>query len=103
MNVYAIHRDPDYWKEPDKFIPERFLEANGKMAPKPSSFFPFSAGRRVCLGESVAKPELILVFSCIMHKFRIVFADGKGPEFKPICVSLEYRPPPYKVILHERD
>ena len=63
INHWALHNDPNKWRDVDKFMPERYLNEEGKMGPKPESWLPFSAGRRVCLGESVAKPELHLLFA----------------------------------------
>ncbi|CAL4182434.1 unnamed protein product, partial [Meganyctiphanes norvegica] len=54
-HVYACqalcHEDPNYWKEPEKFQPERFIDENGKFKPQKESFMPFGIGRRQCLGE----------------------------------------------------
>nr|XP_042898483.1 cytochrome P450 2U1-like [Parasteatoda tepidariorum] len=45
-NIWTIHHDPNYWEEPHKFIPERFLSNNGtKLEKNPSSFAPFSIGK----------------------------------------------------------
>jgi cytochrome P450 len=43
--IYSLHRDPDYYPQPDKFIPERFDD--GKP---PSVYFPFGKGPRICAG-----------------------------------------------------
>jgi cytochrome P450 len=47
---YLTHRDPDLWREPTRFAPERF--ADGRPA---WGFIPFSAGRRTCLGAHLAR------------------------------------------------
>ncbi|ESO91954.1 hypothetical protein LOTGIDRAFT_162958 [Lottia gigantea] len=69
-NMYACHIDPKYWEDPLRFKPERFLDSNGKIT-KPASFIPFSAGPRICPGESLAKMELFMFFTCILQKFNI--------------------------------
>ncbi|ESO89934.1 hypothetical protein LOTGIDRAFT_72583, partial [Lottia gigantea] len=63
INHYALHLNPDHWPEVNKFKPERYLDDDGKMAPKPDYWLPFSAGRRVCVGEPMAKSELHLVMA----------------------------------------
>ena len=77
INLYALHYDPAHWPEPEKFRPERFLEASGKLAPKPQSWLPFSAGHRNCLGEGVARPELHLLFAGLLHKFTFSLPEGE--------------------------
>ena len=42
-NMFAIHRDPRYWNEPEKFDPTRFLDESMKLT-KPEGFAPFSVG-----------------------------------------------------------
>ncbi|XP_039125664.1 cytochrome P450 93A3-like [Dioscorea cayenensis subsp. rotundata] len=57
VNIWAIGRDPDYWKEPLKFMPERFMEegCNGiDVRGQHFHMLPFGSGRRVCPGASLA-------------------------------------------------
>ncbi|XP_077005589.1 cytochrome P450 2J2-like [Tamandua tetradactyla] len=66
-NLTALHRDPAEWATPDMFNPEHFLE-NGQFN-KRESFLPFSMGKRVCLGEQLARSELFIFFTSLMQKF----------------------------------
>nr|AYG96549.1 cytochrome P450 2J2 [Camelus dromedarius] len=52
-NLTALHTDPTAWATPDTFNPEHFLE-NGQFK-KREDFLPFSVGKRVCLGEQLAR------------------------------------------------
>ena len=65
-NFMGTHFDPEYWEQPEKFMPERFLDQDGKIITETANFFPFSLGKRVCLGESLAKVELFLFFTAIL-------------------------------------
>ena len=68
INYFALHHDQIYWSKPEDFEPERFLDKQEKDS-KPS-FLPFAAGKRVCLGEQLAKMELFLFLGCLLKTFR---------------------------------
>ncbi|XP_041377607.1 cytochrome P450 1A5-like [Gigantopelta aegis] len=103
LNLWMMHHDPDKWTDVEDFKPERFLDETGAMAPKPDSWLPFSAGRRVCLGESVAKPELVLLLAGYMRQFKISLPDGVKPDFEAIGGGFVRTPKPFKVVFEERD
>ncbi|XP_078621661.1 cytochrome P450 2U1-like [Branchiostoma floridae x Branchiostoma japonicum] len=96
-NLHSLHMDPAYWPDPDRFDPERFLDAEGKVINKPKSFMPFSGGRRLCLGEQLAKMELFLLFSSLLQNFTF-----KSPEGAPVLsaegiLRITLAPPSYKI------
>ncbi|XP_063402562.1 steroid 17-alpha-hydroxylase/17,20 lyase-like isoform X1 [Mytilus trossulus] len=103
INHWALHHDPNYWKDVEKFDPTRYLDENGKLGMKPESWLPFSAGRRVCLGESIAKPELHLIFATIMQRFEITMPDGTNPELILGGSGLIPQPAPFKIIVKDRN
>ncbi|XP_031719083.1 cytochrome P450 3A30 isoform X1 [Anarrhichthys ocellatus] len=55
--VYALHRDPELWPEPEEFKPDRFSTQN-KQSINPYTYLPFGYGPRNCLGMRFA---LVLV------------------------------------------
>nr|XP_034303048.1 steroid 17-alpha-hydroxylase/17,20 lyase-like isoform X2 [Crassostrea gigas] len=82
INHFALHRDTKYWKDPEKFDPLRYLDEDGKMDPtKLDSWLPFSAGRRVCLGESIAKSEILMMCVHLLQWFEISLPEGTKPNF----------------------
>ncbi|CAH1791450.1 unnamed protein product, partial [Owenia fusiformis] len=74
-NIYAIHHDSEYWDEPFKFKPERFIDQDGNFQ-KDEHVIPFSVGKRACIGESLARMELFLIFVAILQKFSIEVPQG---------------------------
>ncbi|CAH1274747.1 CYP1A1 [Branchiostoma lanceolatum] len=101
-NLWALHHDPATWGDPDVFRPERFLDENGMPVPKPAALMPFSAGRRACPGEAVAKADTFLLLGGLVQSFRFTIPEGEGPpDFSPderggSNFSL---PSPYKVVM----
>ncbi|KAL7115381.1 hypothetical protein ACP275_04G181200 [Erythranthe tilingii] len=82
INGWAIGRDPQYWDEPEKFEPERFLKKkysnNNNIAFKglDFEFMSFGAGRRGCPGISFAVATIEFVVANIVHKFNWELPDG---------------------------
>nr|QRG28708.1 CYP18A1 [Chilo infuscatellus] len=73
--INCVHMDPNLWDEPKKFNPSRFIDENGKIR-RPEYFMPFGVGRRMCLGDILARMEMFMFFSCLMHQYDVVLHEG---------------------------
>ena len=102
VNYWALHHDPTKWERVEDFIPERYLDETGKLGPKPENWLPFSAGRRVCLGETVAKPELHLIFAYLLQQFTWQLPEGVKPDLSPMGSWFSLNSKPHKFIVKER-
>ncbi len=78
-NIFWFHMDPKYWGDPESFSPERFIDQKTGTLIRKDQFVPYGFGKRVCMGESLAKAELFL-FTAILIKHVIV----EKPEDNPI-------------------
>lgn len=66
--VYALHRDPELWPEPDEFIPERFSPEN-KQNINPYTYLPFGIGPRNCLGMRFAQVLVKLALVEVLRSY----------------------------------
>ncbi|XP_003787258.1 steroid 17-alpha-hydroxylase/17,20 lyase [Otolemur garnettii] len=84
INLWALHHNEKEWDQPDKFIPERFLDPTGNQLISPSlSYLPFGAGPRSCVGEVLARQELFLVMSWLLQRFDLELPDdGQLPSLE---------------------
>ncbi len=73
FSVYEIHRHKDYWKDPEKFYPERFADAEASEFS--SHYFPFGAGPRKCIGNNFAMYEMIMAVAEVVKRYRIEAID----------------------------
>ena len=74
--MYLTHRDPDVWSNPDGFDPTRFLGDGHSGGPQRCNFIPFTAGRRICLGNTFAIIEATLLASMIARRYVLDLAEG---------------------------
>ncbi|TYJ99200.1 cytochrome P450 71A1-like isoform X1 [Cucumis melo var. makuwa] len=79
INVWAIQRDPMMWENPDKFIPERFMEEKKSVDFKGHDFefIPFGSGRRKCIGMSFGIASFEYVLANLLHWFDWKLPDGE--------------------------
>ena len=75
---WVVHRDARWWSEPETFTPERWLGAAGSR-PR-YAYFPFGGGNRVCIGESFAWTEAILLLATIAQRWRLAPVTSPVPE-----------------------
>ncbi|KAL7638661.1 UNVERIFIED_CONTAM: hypothetical protein RMT77_011233 [Armadillidium vulgare] len=102
-DVESCHRNPKYWKHPNRFSLENFLDEDGKVIRNKEGYLPFSLGRRMCPGESLAKMELFVFIGAILQNFEISEPFGQNVSLEPNeKVNLFNYAPKFKVILKPR-
>nr|ATO91436.1 putative cytochrome P450 [Fallopia multiflora] len=80
VNTWAIGRDPDVWKNPNEFEPERFLNSEIDFKGNHFELLPFGSGRRICVGLPLAIRMLPLMLGNLLNFFEWKLEDGVKPE-----------------------
>jgi len=83
LSPYLTHRHPDFWENPEGFDPERFRPEPVKARHR-FAYFPFGGGPHLCIGETFAMTEAVLVLATIAQRFRLDLAAGERVEPAPL-------------------
>jgi len=75
-NAHSAHMDPQLWKDPDTFRPERFLDADNKVI-NSQKMIGFGLGKRSCLGEVLARQKVFLFLTSLVQRFDICPPEGQ--------------------------
>lgn len=78
ISPYTLHRLPEYWPDPEKFDPERFL--NAELPDVKRAYIPFNAGPHTCIGRRLALLEIQLVMIRVLQRFRVEAIKQKQPQ-----------------------
>lgn len=79
--VYGLQNDPDYFPEPEKFRPERFLPEE-KEQRHPFVYLPFGAGPRNCIGLRAAQVSMKICMVHLMKEFRLEVCEKTKVPFE---------------------
>ncbi|XP_033181765.1 cytochrome P450 2K1-like [Anabas testudineus] len=94
----SVLYDEAEWEKPHSFYPAHFLDKDGKFV-KRDAFMAFSAGRRICPGESLARMELFIFFTTLLQHFRFTPPPGVSEEELDLTPSggFTLNPSPHKL------
>jgi len=87
---WVLHRHRTLWDEPERFDPDRFLPERS-VARHRYAYLPFSAGPRVCIGESLAGMQTRVIAAILAQGFRFRLAPGQTIEPTGGVVTLRPR------------
>jgi len=81
LPLYLVHRHPGFWKEPERFWPERFAPEHEAERPR-FAYMPFAAGPRHCIGESFALYEMLMHLYKVARRYRLAYVPDKPLELE---------------------
>jgi cytochrome P450 len=81
LPLYLLHRHPRFWKDPERFWPERFASEHDAERPR-FAYMPFAAGPRHCIGETFALYEMLMHLYKVARRYRLVYVPDKPLELE---------------------
>ena len=81
MPTWPSHHSEEFFPEPEKFLPERFLKENAHSI-LPFTFRPFGGGNRVCIAQRFALNEIKICMARLLNRFRLEMAPETKLEFE---------------------
>jgi len=82
MSQWVVHRDPRFFDDPLSYRPERWQDGLARRIPR-YAYFPFGGGPRICIGNSFAMMEAVLLLATIARRFRLELTAGTKVKLMP--------------------
>ena len=79
---YFIFRHPEFWDNPEQFDPDHFLPEKVNQRPK-FAYFPFGAGKHICIGKNLALMESTTILAAIIQRFQVELLPDQPIEIDP--------------------
>ncbi|KAI0517835.1 putative cytochrome P450 [Xylaria bambusicola] len=100
---YAVNHDERYWKEPNKFLPERWMGDPTYESDQLDAMQSFSVGPRNCIGRNLAYAEMRLILAKLIYNFDLTLADESHHWISAQRVWSTWDKPPLRIHLHPLD
>ncbi|XP_046836834.1 cytochrome P450 306a1 isoform X1 [Vespa crabro] len=97
---WSVHTDESYWDNAFDFKPDRFIDDDGRFF-KPEGFLPFQSGKRMCVGDKLARMIMFLFCSRIIHKFDVSVPPNVSINLKG-DTGITLVPKPHRLVFTPR-
>jgi len=82
MSQWVSHRDPRWFPDPEAFRPERWMDGLAKRLPR-YAYYPFGGGPRVCIGNTFALMEAMILLATVGQRYRFTLAEDAVIDVNP--------------------
>ncbi len=82
LSQWVVHRDARWYDEPEEFRPQRWADGLAERLPR-YAYFAFAGGPRLCIGESLAYTEMVLIVAMAARSFRLGLPAGHRVAEQP--------------------
>ncbi|OJJ77439.1 hypothetical protein ASPBRDRAFT_50319 [Aspergillus brasiliensis CBS 101740] len=96
MPIYAAHRDPEIFPDPEAYRPERWLDAESRKHIEPC-FIPFSTGARGCLRRNISYLEQTVVLASVVHRYNFALPSPEWNIYRHESFNLILGEMPMKI------
>jgi cytochrome P450 len=79
ISMYMTHRNPNLWRDPERFDPERFMPAAVAQRHR-FAYLPFGGGPRICIGSGFALAEAQVIVAMVAQRYRLRLAPDHAVE-----------------------
>ncbi|KAK5909919.1 hypothetical protein CesoFtcFv8_003806 [Champsocephalus esox] len=102
INQYQVNHDVDLWADPDTFRPDRFLGPSGLLNKElTEKVLIFGMGKRRCLGDGLARLEMFIFITTLLHGLRLENVPGQELDLST-DFGLTMKPRPYRITISSR-
>jgi cytochrome P450 len=91
MSQWVVHRDSRFFSDPETFRPERWTAGQATSCPR-FAYFPFGGGPRICIGNTFAMMEAMLILATVARKYNATLLPGPPVFPKPFVTLRPSRP-----------
>ncbi|KAK9401417.1 cytochrome P450 2J2-like [Crotalus adamanteus] len=95
-DMRSVLLDPEQWETPEEFNPNHFLDKDGKFMER-EEFLPFGIGKRICVGEQLARIEIFIFLTNLLRAFSFRLPEGVKELNEAPIVNVSMHPHPYKL------
>ncbi|CAD5124560.1 DgyrCDS12835 [Dimorphilus gyrociliatus] len=98
-NLHSVLHDETIFKEPETFNPDRFIQNDNIL--RPDELIPFGLGKRLCLGEQLAKQELYIFIASLIQRFEFSRVDEEKINESGL-LGITYMPKDFLIVIKAR-
>uniref|UniRef100_A0A914UV68 Cytochrome P450 n=1 Tax=Plectus sambesii TaxID=2011161 RepID=A0A914UV68_9BILA len=100
--IHTVLQDPKLFPQPERFNPDRFLDETKQKFINNEAVIPYGIGKRMCLGESLARTEIFLFFAALLQRFSFAAPKGQPISLQKPKFGINLMPENYEVEIRSR-